>query len=526
MSQRAALAVWSWVVVFCACLSTVALGQLVDKNRAPNVAGEGVTRPLMGGPYPTLIGEGRTGSDWNASANVIAFDPFRAVRRGRQLFQRKFSHAEGLGPITGDGTGDINLDASVGAGFGDSCAACHGRPRGAAGFGGDVATRPDSRDAPHLFGLGLKEMLADEITAELRGIRRVAQLDAVKRHAPVARRLTSKGISFGVIRALPDGSLDTSKVEGVDPDLRVRPFFAHGGTISIREFVVGALKNEMGLAMAGDPDLTAAKHGRVVTPTGMVLNGRIDAIEPPPAEEGDLGTVEQRTALVDFLEYYLFTYFKPATGEITSDVREGRKTFRAIGCATCHIPSLTIERDRRLADVDTVFDAERGRFNRLYATAGLLVANPSALGKPLVRKTPALQPFVVSNIFTDFKRHDLGPGFHERNYDGSMRTQFMTTPLWGVGSTAPYGHDGRSINLTEVILRHGGEARAARDRFAALDRGTRRSVLDFLESLILFPPDDTASNLDPGDPAAAGFPQFHHGSIRLSVLFNDPAVVE
>ena len=27
-----------------------------------------------------------------------------------------------------------------------------------------MATRPDSRDAPHLFGLGLKEMLADEMT--------------------------------------------------------------------------------------------------------------------------------------------------------------------------------------------------------------------------------------------------------------------------------------------------------------------------------------------------------------------------
>jgi len=31
-----------------------------------------------------------------------------------------------------------------------------------------------------------------------------------------------------------------------------------------------------------------------------------------------------------------------------------------------------------------------------------------------------------------------------------MRTEFMTTALWGVGSTPPYGHDGRSINLTEA----------------------------------------------------------------------------
>ena len=107
-----------------------------------------------------------------------------------------------------------------------------------------------------------------------------------------------------------------------------------------------------------------------------------------------------------------------------------------------------------------------------------------------------------------------------------MRTKFLTTALWGVGSTAPYGHDGRSMNLTEVILRHGGEAQAVRDRFAALAATDRHELLDFLGSLVLFPPDDTASNLDPGDPSEPGFPQFGHGSIKLTVLFNDPTDVE
>ena len=117
----------------------------------------------------------------------------------------------------------------------------------------------------------------------------------------------------------------------------------------------------------------------------------------------------------------------------------------------------------------------------------------------------------------------MGPNFYERNYDGTVRTLFMTRPLWGVGSTAPYGHDGRSINLEEVILRHGGEARAARDAFAGLSQWSRGAVLTFLNALVLFPPDDTASNLDPGNRAATGFPQFGHGSIRLAVLFNNPA---
>ena len=85
---------------------------------------------------------------------------------------------------------------------------------------------------------------------------------------------------------------------------------------------------------------------------------------------------------------------------------------------------------------------------------------------PLLRA--AKRRFRVQGIFTDFKRHDLGPNFWERNFDGTLQREFMTEPLWGVATTAPYGHDGRSVNLREVILRHGGEAQEASDAFAAL----------------------------------------------------------
>jgi mono/diheme cytochrome c family protein len=516
-----------FAAVFVLSASVQIVGQLIDKSKAPNTANEGISRPLTGFPYPSAVGDGRWGSDSNGSQNVIAFDPFRAIRRGRQLFQRKFTRFEGQGMIAGDGYGNIDVDLAIGAGLVDSCAGCHGRPRGSAGFGGDVVTRPDSRDAPHLFGLGLKEMLADEITAQLRAIRAAAVSQASRTGSPVTRPLVGKGIGYGKIKALPDGTVDTSRVEGVDADLRVRPFFHHGGTISIREFIVGALKDEMGLAMTHDPDLIAAQYGPVTTAGGMVLNGLTDAIKTPPAdEEGDIGTVPQRTALVDFLEFYLLNYFKAGTGEQSSEERHGRKLFEEAGCATCHIPELGIQRDRRVADVETVFDPARGHLNRLFATATPLLANPASLGQAGVAKIPAFQPFTVENIFTDFKRHDLGPRFYERNYDGTMRTDFMTTPLWGVGSTPPYGHDGRSINLNEVILRHGGEAQESRDAFAALSTRGRDRLLAFLNSLIIFPPDDTASNLDPGDPTAVGFPQFRHGSIRLTGLFNNPVIIE
>jgi hypothetical protein len=186
----------------------------------------------------------------------------------------------------------------------------------------------------------------------------------------------------------------------------------------------------------------------------------------------------------------------------------------------------TIRFDRRVADVETAYDSVRGIFNNLFATAKPLydtVADSAIY--PALRR-PKLQPFEVKNIFTDFKRHDLGPAFYERLYNGAVRTQFMTTALWGVGSTPPYGHDGRSINLLEVIRRHGGEAQGARDAFVRLSMGDQEAVIAFLDSLIIFPPDDTASNLDPGDRTLVGFPQSGHGSIRLTALFNNPRDVE
>src|SRR4029079_5950762 len=260
-----------------------ALAQLNDRTQNPNAANFGIAKSLA-----EQIGAG-TGN-WStpdSSSFIIARDPFRAIRRGRQLFQRKFLRSQGHGPVSNDGLGDINTSLALGAGMTDSCAACHGRPRGAAGAGGDVATRPDSRDAPHLFGLGLKEMLADEITSDLRDLRAQALAAAQKANAPIQVTLTSKGIFYGSLTALPNGTVDTSRVVGVDPDLRVRPFFAHGGKISIHEFVVGALNDEMGL-QAVDPDLAAAKAGaRMVTQSGMVLDGTLDRLEGPPATRAD-----------------------------------------------------------------------------------------------------------------------------------------------------------------------------------------------------------------------------------------------
>ena len=516
------------VSLLCAFAGSARAG-LTDLTQTPNPMNEGINKSLE-----QQIGTGR-GSLYapQSSRYIIARDPFRSVRRGRQIFQRKFTMAQGLGPRSNDGIGDnIHANAALGAGVSDSCAGCHGRPRGAAGFGGDVFTRPDSRDAPHLFGLGIQEMLGDEMTTDLRAQRARAMAEAHDSGHAVRVRLRSKGIEFGTLVAQPNGAVDLSGIDGVDRDLRVKPFFAQGGTFNIRQFVVGAFNDEMGL-QSPDPDLLAAAQGqRVVTPSGMVLDGRVDTLPRPPARndgedpDGDRVANEIDPALVDHMEFYLLNYFKPAVAEETTFTSIGRRLMSEMGCTSCHRPTLVIEHDRRVADVETRFDAERGNFNRLFATATPLFHEvDDNRGLPALRM-PNRARFEVHNIYADMKRHDLGPKFWERNFDGSFQKEFMTEALWGVGSTAPYGHDGRSINLHEVILRHGGEAQAARDRYVRFGAASQLAVREFLQSLIIFPPDDTASNLNPGDRTVPNFPQRGHGGIRLPALFLDPTDLE
>jgi cytochrome c2 len=495
------------------------LAQLVDNTQALNTAKAGINKSLT-----EEVGSSRGDKMTpNSSVYLIERDPFRSIRRGRQLFQRKFTRAQGQGANEGDGVGDLNTDGAIGAGLADSCAMCHGRPRGSAGVGGSVDTRPDGRDSPHLFGLGLREMLGDEITSDLRMVRTIAIAEAQQFHRPVTLPLRSKGIEFGWITAKPDGSVDTSRVSGVDADLRVRPFFSEGSEFSIRGFILGALKNEMGLHASTDPEYTiASAGGRVVTPAGLVLDGSLDKIQPAPPPDPENGN-EVDPATVDHLEFYLLNYFKPGHGEQTRQVREGREVFDRIGCNSCHVTNLTINHDRRVADVETVYDPRHGAFNGLYATATpLMKVVDDGSGLPTL-KLPAGNSFVVKDIFTDFKRHDVGPGFYERNFDGTMQKTFITRPLWGVGSSAPYGHDGRSVTLDDVIRRHGGESQRSRDAYVRLRRDDSDALIAFLNSLVLFPPDDTASNLDPAEPTTPNFPQYGHGSIKLTVLFNDPS---
>jgi hypothetical protein len=293
-----------------------------------------------------------------------------------------------------------------------------------------------------------------------------------------------------------------------------------------------AVLGEMGMEVP-DPVLCNATDPNnpetTVSPAGFVFNPELDDIERPPVcdpnadGDGDGVTNEVDPALVDHMEFYLLNYFKPGRYEVTARAQQGEQLMDSIGCTGCHTQDLTIDNDRRVADVETAYDPANGIFNDMFASASTLFHTEDDGNEfPLI--VPDQESFVVENFFSDLRRHDLGPEFHERDYDGSLVTEFVTEPLWGVGTSAPYGHDGRSINLDQVIRRHGGEALQARQAYEGLSDDERRMILEFLRTLVLFPPDDTASDLNPGNPATNN-PQnpSEHGTINLGALFQIPS---
>src|SRR5262249_15181586 len=103
----------------------------------------------------------------------------------------------------------------------------------------------DSRATPGIFGAGYLELLAREITADLRTIESTIQIGQ-------SADLVSKGINFGRLSRRIDGTWDTSGVSGLPPQalastgpgsppsLILQPWHQVGNVVSIRQFTNNA----------------------------------------------------------------------------------------------------------------------------------------------------------------------------------------------------------------------------------------------------------------------------------------------
>jgi hypothetical protein len=360
-----------------------------------------------------------------------------------------------------------------------ACASCHskGGPDGAGtqtqnGFlhGDGARTRSaDQRNAPHLLGLGPVELLAREMSGDLAAQAAAARARAAAEGRPVAQPLATKGVSFGRVVAAPDGGLDTSGVEGVDPDLVVRPFGWKGHQATLRDMAEESLHLHQGLL---------SKRIQLAVRDGAADAGAYgggpwwDVDRDGVSLEIDDGML---TTVVGYLAQLEVPVVRPPRDPGLLDAwAAGRTAFEAIGCVGCHVPTLEL-RDPRLEVRTPTAPGEE---------AFVIDVRRDGEGPKAEPRYASPSTSYLVHLFSDLKRHDMGAALATPAAQGAIPARaFLTRPLWGLADTAPYLHDGRAATVHEAIGLHGGEAAAARDAYLALPEGERAGVRVYLASL-------------------------------------------
>lgn len=405
--------------------------------------------------------------DWIDSYN---YEPHDLFRFGDAFFNHEFR------PIDGAGNDSLpplrRVHTSVRGGFDTySCSGCHS-VGGADGAGsltqnafvngdGEHLSSANVRNAPSVLGLGFVQMLAAEMSENLAALRDKALDEAVKQQKPITVVLASKEVSFGTLTAMPDGTVDLSKIEGVDTDLVVKPFGWKGNVAKIRRFAEEAARIHFGvqshvlaLQWRDKPDYEKLGPG----PDWWDPDN--DGVQ----REIEEGILTASAVYMSLLEVPIM--IPPYDSGLRERWGRGAGLFAEIGCNDCHRSHLLLK---------------SGIFREYPDTTG----GPPVEFNILAIGDEPRGSFDVQ-LFSDLKRHDMGPELadaHDEPGSAIPRSVFLTRPLWGLADSAPYMHDGRATTILDAILAHGGEAQKARDAFIALDEEARKDLHVYLLSL-------------------------------------------
>ena len=202
-----------------------------------------------------------------------------------------------------------------------------------------------------------------------------------------------------------------------------------------------SIKQQIAAAFLGDIGITSAIYPEQnCTPVQKECLSAIKGKDP-----------ELRPELWEPITFWSQSLDVPAQrNKDSAEFKAGEKLFETAGCAGCHVPEMR---------------------------TGKYAAVPQISNK-LIRP------------YTDLLLHDMGPDLADGRPDfKASGSDWRTPPLWGVGLSMQVNasnsllHDGRARNLLEAIVWHGGEAKAARDKFVAFTKKQRDELIFFLSSI-------------------------------------------
>ena len=223
-------------------------------------------------------------------------------------------------------------------------------------------------------------------------------------------------------------------------ELKLGRFGYKAENASVRDQSASAFVGDMGISNPDAPfhhgDCTSAQQDCFARASGV---------------QERLGDTEAPDPVLELVTFYSENLAVPARRDPgDAKILKGKELFYQSGCVSCHTPKFVTRRDAE---------------NKAHA-------------------------FQLIWPYSDFLLHDMGEGLADGQRVGvADEREWRTQPLWGIGLTETVNehtfflHDGRARNLTEAILWHGGEAQAARDAFATLNKSDRTALIAFLESL-------------------------------------------
>ena len=450
---------------------------------------------------------------------------------GKRLFMANWTDQDGGGrPIMkGNGTAlsdpskplvDLRAFNRLSGPDANSCYGCHNMPYGIPGGGGDFVTSvfvlgqrfdfltfdpsdrlPTSgavdelqravtlqnvanlRATTGMFGAGYLEMLARQMTADLQVIRDSLRLGESK-------QLLSKGVSFGWLTRQKDGLWDTSRVEGLPrasivaptpvdrPTLILRPWHQASNVVSLREFTNTAFNQHHGMQ-------STERFGLDIDADGDGIKNELTRADITAV------TLYQATMAVPGRVI-------PNDPEIEKAVLNGERIFEQIGCTSCHIPRLPLNKKGWIFSEPNPYNPALNLRTGTTKTIQVDLNNKN-LPSPRLAADVADPDVVWVPAFTDLKLHDIcdpsDPGepldqnqtpWTPKFREGNRR--FLTRRLWGAANEPPFFHHGLFTTLRQSVLAHSGEALQSRAQFQALKPYDQDCLIEFLKTLQVLPP--------------------------------------
>jgi hypothetical protein len=371
----------------------------------------------------------------------------------------------------------------------NSCGGCHNLPHGIVGGGGDFVTNvfllgqrfdfmtfdrldslptrgtvdetgepaslqdaADLRSSTGMFGSGYLEMLARQMTEELQRTRDAIRLGETK-------DLVAKGVSFSKLSLTNAVLYDTTKVEGLGrlslvspgsnspPSLVIRPWHQASNVVSLREFANTAFNQHHGIQ-------STERFGLDTDPDGDGFKNELT--------RADVTAVAMWQATLQVPGRVI-----PRHPDIERAVLIGERAFERVGCATCHVPRMALDKQGWIFSEPNPFNPPGNL--RMGETRELRV-DLSGDALPAPRLRPDVSGTVWVEAYTDFKLHDIcGPGEAERIDQNAAQwsprlfagnCRFLTKRLWGAANEPPFFHHGLFTTLRKSVLAHSGEALA------------------------------------------------------------------